>query len=377
MNLAGAAGGGADALTQLLTQEFAKRQQIAAAERAQQELDLRRTAEANDQAYRTGQTERQARMDTQASDRQSLADSNVRNQQGMRHMIGDFLTQRGNQQLDPQTATQLSGMAFSEGLDIPELPKAAPRKVITTVGPRGAPLSKSFTEDELAQGVPEYRAPEKERTVPVETVDSNGNAVTQYLPESQVSGKTFQRPAKTRGPIGQERSALAFYNRGKQASDTITGSGFEEQYAKAGLMSQAQGQLPNVMQSKEQQSYRQAQRAFTEARLRKESGAAVPQQEYDNDSRTYFAVPGDDDATIQQKRQARQAVLDGIGFQAGPAYEEYYGTPFQKNAAGVNGGGGLGGKTITRAQLSAIATRNGVSADEAARQAQAQGYTVQ
>jgi hypothetical protein len=138
--------------------------------------------------------------------------------------------------------------------------------------------------------------------------------------------------------LGTERAALNYYNRGKQANDAIVQGGYEERYAKAGLGTQLQGQMPNVMQTREQQTYRQAQRAFTEARLRKESGAAVPQSEYDNDAATYFAQPGDSAETIAQKRATRQAVLDGIAFQAGGAYEEFYGEPLRKNTAGVDGG---------------------------------------
>jgi hypothetical protein len=134
-----------------------------------------------------------------------------------------------------------------------------------------------------------------------------------------------------RAVTGQERQALSFYNRAKQATDDI--SGLEESIAKAGLGSQLQLQhAPNMMQTQQQQSYRQAQRAFTEARLRKESGAAIPQGEYENDARTYFAQPGDTPQTIEQKRRARTVVLEGLKFGSGKAYNEFYGD----DASGVN-----------------------------------------
>lgn len=170
----------------------------------------------------------------------------------------------------------------------------------------------------------------------VEWVTRNGHPV-QIRKGTAQPGDVPYEPTQTRRPIGIERSALAFYNRGKQASDEIANSGYEEQYAKANLLTQAQGSMPNILQTDAQQKYRQAQRTFTEARLRKESGAAVPQSEYDNDARTYFAVPGDSTQVIAQKRAMRQGVLDGLAFQAGPAYEEYYGEPLKPNAAGVQG----------------------------------------
>jgi hypothetical protein len=83
----------------------------------------------------------------------------------------------------------------------------------------------------------------------------------------------------------------------------------------------------NMLQTAEQQQYRQAQRAFTEARLRKESGAAINDKEYDKDATTYFAQPGDAPAVIAQKQKARQELLDGMAFAAGKAYDEFYGEP--------------------------------------------------
>jgi hypothetical protein len=132
-----------------------------------------------------------------------------------------------------------------------------------------------------------------------------------------------------RAVTGQERQSLAYYNRAKEAVETLTapdksGKSLEQRMASLGQQAQLQ-YAPNLLQSGDQQAYRQAQRAFTEARLRKESGAAIPTAEYTNDSKTYFVQPGDTDATIEQKRKARQTVLDGLKFGAGKAYAEFYG----------------------------------------------------
>jgi hypothetical protein len=67
------------------------------------------------------------------------------------------------------------------------------------------------------------------------------------------------------------------------------------------------------------QGYRAAQRAFTEARLRKESGAAIPPHEYETDAQMYFFQPGDTPKTLEQKRRARQMVVDGVAAEAGRA----------------------------------------------------------
>lgn len=162
-----------------------------------------------------------------------------------------------------------------------------------------------------------------ERIVQVEGPD--GKAI--WVKESQAVGKPAAQAA--RAVTGQERQTLAFYNRAKESDDLAVK--FEESVASQGLGSQYQQQYaPNVLQTREQQQYRQAQRAFTEARLRKESGAAIPVAEYENDARTYFAQPGDDAATRAQKRQARQTVLEGLKFSSGRAYEEFFGEAAQR-----------------------------------------------
>lgn len=174
------------------------------------------------------------------------------------------------------------------------------------------------------------KAPKEERIVQV--MGPNGTPI--WVRESEAVGKpAAQAP---RAVTGQERQALAFYNRAAEAVATITapvagGESLENTIAKSGTAQQLRGQYaPNIMQSPEQQSYRQAQRAFTEARLRKESGAAIPMTEYENDARTYFAQPGDSLKVIEQKRKARQTVLDGLKFSSGKAYDEFYGEAASK-----------------------------------------------
>jgi hypothetical protein len=159
-------------------------------------------------------------------------------------------------------------------------------------------------------------------TAPAKPDRSMDDVLAEYEAKKKIDAQyTGSRPS-----LGTERQTLAYFNRAKQASDDI--SELENVIANQGLMGQLQGQYaPNVFQNEKQQLYRQGQRAFTEARLRKESGAAIPQGEYDNDARTYFAQPGDSPAVIEQKRQARQVVLEGLKNAAGRAYEEFHGEP--------------------------------------------------
>lgn len=146
----------------------------------------------------------------------------------------------------------------------------------------------------------------------------------------------------TKPPTGAERQTLAFFNRALEGDKTA--AELEDAIANAGLASQAQQQYaPNMLQTEGQQRYRQAQRSFTEARLRKESGAAINPSEYENDSKTYFAQPGDSPAVRKQKRDARRTLLKGLGNAAGNALREYYGDA--TNLDTIVGGTGTGDHT--------------------------------
>lgn len=130
--------------------------------------------------------------------------------------------------------------------------------------------------------------------------------------------------AGARPPNGQQQRALGFFNRAKQASDEI--ATMEGQIREMGLLDQFRlSKAPNFAQTQLGQSYTQAQRAFTEARLRKDSGAAIPEHEFENDRQTYFAQPGDSPQTLAQKARARAALLASLAAESGSALQAFYG----------------------------------------------------
>lgn len=146
-----------------------------------------------------------------------------------------------------------------------------------------------------------------------------------YVPRSQAVGK---QPAtgSLKPASGVEKKALGFFNRADQADKEL--EALEADIGKMGLGSQTYMQYaPNFLQSQTGQSYTAAQRAFTEARLRKDSGAAIPPQEFENDRQTYFVQPGDSPETQAQKRRARAAMLASLAFESGQALGEYVGDP--------------------------------------------------
>ena len=77
------------------------------------------------------------------------------------------------------------------------------------------------------------------------------------------------------------------------------------------------GTLTNRLVSPEFQRFDQAKRDFINAKLRKESGAAIAQSEFDNAAAQYFPVPGDDEKTVEQKRKNRELVTRDLLAEAG------------------------------------------------------------
>jgi hypothetical protein len=142
--------------------------------------------------------------------------------------------------------------------------------------------------------------------------------------EIRGAGATSPTAGTAKPATGVERRTFGFFNRIRQADIDLEST--EEEIANLGFL--GQGRLawaPNVAQSETGQLYTQAQRAFTEARLRKDSGAAIPPHEFESDAKTYFAQPGDGPAVIAQKRRARAALAASMARESGNALTEEYG----------------------------------------------------
>lgn len=92
----------------------------------------------------------------------------------------------------------------------------------------------------------------------------------------------------------------------------------------------ALGSVPsfgNSMVPKEYQLADQAKRDFVNATLRRESGAAISQSEFDNATKQYFPQPGDGPDVIAQKAKNRRTSIEGIANAAAPSFrEEFFGT---------------------------------------------------
>ncbi len=141
----------------------------------------------------------------------------------------------------------------------------------------------------------------------------------------------------TTKPTDTERKVLQYYQRAQGAEDSInkadpkTGKTLEQLISDKSLLGKIQFQwAPNMAQTAENQQYWQALRLFTTAMLRKESGAVIAPHEYADAQKTYFPVPGDLPPVLEQKRQARQQLLQAMQEESGPAYTQWKASQSQK-----------------------------------------------
>jgi hypothetical protein len=119
-------------------------------------------------------------------------------------------------------------------------------------------------------------------------------------------------------PKAYQYTAANFATRIEQAS-TILDS-LDEKFT--GYKSLIGGMMPEALKGEERKSLEQAQRNFGTAVLRRESGAAIAQSEFDNLAKQYFPQVGDSQAILDQKKANRDLVLANMINEAGPALSE-------------------------------------------------------
>lgn len=125
-------------------------------------------------------------------------------------------------------------------------------------------------------------------------------------------------------PLSQgESTATGFYSRVLEAQKILL------QPADDGLLENQGTSFSNAMLQKdptglsryamadEYKRYEQAKRDFINANLRRESGAAIAESEFDSAEKQYFPVPGDSAQVIAQKRKNRETVINSLRVASG------------------------------------------------------------
>lgn len=84
-------------------------------------------------------------------------------------------------------------------------------------------------------------------------------------------------------------------------------------------------EIANKIASAEEQQYASAASDFVTAQLRKESGAAIGEQEFERKYREFFPMPGDTQDQIDMKRQRRAMAAQDMSISSGGLYDALYG----------------------------------------------------
>jgi hypothetical protein len=134
------------------------------------------------------------------------------------------------------------------------------------------------------------------------------------------------KPLESGKPLNEAQgNSVAYGIRMKEANSVL------EDLAKSGVDKSAIGAgapygigtaVNLLTASPEQQQVQQAKNNFITAILRKESGAAIGQDEFAREDQKYFPQRGDSDAVLAQKKQARQTAIKAMEIQAGPGAKE-------------------------------------------------------
>jgi hypothetical protein len=139
------------------------------------------------------------------------------------------------------------------------------------------------------------------------------------------------KPLESGKPLNEAQgSSVAYGIRMKEANsivDKLASEGTERSAVGAGTQYGIGGivnALPSALggANPQQQQFQQAKLNFITAILRKESGAAIGQDEFEREDQKYFRQVGDSDAVAAQKKQARQTAIKAMEIQAGPGAKE-------------------------------------------------------
>lgn len=115
-------------------------------------------------------------------------------------------------------------------------------------------------------------------------------------------------------PLNDVQAKAQLFGTRMQEADKILGdlSKDGKNYSTPGANTPFVGSLVNTINTEQGQMLDQAKRDFTNAVLRRESGAAIAKSEFESADKQYFPQIGDSAKVIAQKARARQIAIQGI-----------------------------------------------------------------
>jgi hypothetical protein len=133
-------------------------------------------------------------------------------------------------------------------------------------------------------------------------------------------------PGTEKAPSHEQGLVAGFANRLRTSNQVLDGLADRGEVVPS-LKDRLAGAVPlglgKYAQSEDSQQIEQAQRDFINAQLRRESGAAIADSEFDNARKQYFVQPGEESnaALVAQKAAARKQALSNMAQSAGRAYQ--------------------------------------------------------
>lgn len=120
-------------------------------------------------------------------------------------------------------------------------------------------------------------------------------------------------------PTEGQQTAAGFFERMNDAADQINSlesSGLNP----SAIREFAPAAISNFFASPEFQTYQSAQADWVRAKLRKESGAVIGEEEMAKEIKTYFPQPGDSKRVIERKQKQRTTAEAAMARSAGPQF---------------------------------------------------------
>ncbi len=129
-----------------------------------------------------------------------------------------------------------------------------------------------------------------------------------------VNGNNPNISSVTKKPLSEtERVSQTYANRLEDSNNIINDleKNFTGQWEKLNWL------IPEFAKSEDRKKIEQAERNFVNAVLRKESGAAISDSEFESAKSQYFPQAGDTESVLAQKRLNRQTAVDGMRLSGG------------------------------------------------------------
>jgi hypothetical protein len=150
------------------------------------------------------------------------------------------------------------------------------------------------------------------------------------IPIMDASGKPLMGTGGGK-PTEGELNAAGFAQRMERAGGIISNL---PTLAETSMAPAVAGRIPliggvaqRLAQTDQQQQYKQAADDWIRAKLRKESGAVIGEEEMKQEYITYFPQIGDSEAVKRQKADARRIATEAMRTSAGRAYQPYVAPP--------------------------------------------------